>query len=75
MRKDVTENLDTVYQFICDYIKAHQMSPSLREIAEATYLGRSTVMRYLDRLELQGRLLRTPGKARSIQVVFSDDNR
>lgn len=72
MRKDVTENLETVYRFIGDYIDSHRRSPSIREIAEATYFGRSTVMRYLERLELKGRIHRTPGQARSIQLISID---
>ncbi|MEP7292251.1 MAG: hypothetical protein ABI835_10725 [Chloroflexota bacterium] len=60
--------IETVYQFISAYIGAHRYSPSLREISAECYIGRSTVLRYLDRLEAYGRIRRETGKARSITL-------
>jgi DNA-binding MarR family transcriptional regulator len=57
-----------VYQFICSYIDNHTgRSPTIREIAQGVYVGHSTVMRHLDRLEAQGYIEREPQQARSIR--------
>jgi DNA-binding MarR family transcriptional regulator len=66
MRNDTTES---VYAFIIEYMKAHNgLAPSQREIAASCYLVRSAVLRHLDRLEAWGRIIREPGKARSISL-------
>jgi DNA-binding MarR family transcriptional regulator len=64
--------IEQVYAFIATYIHQHSNSPSLREIADACYLGRSTTYRFLDKLEAQGRILREPGQARNIRLPKSD---
>jgi DNA-binding MarR family transcriptional regulator len=64
--------LEQVYAFIAAYIHQHSNSPSLREIADACYLGRSTTYRFLDKLEAQGRILREPGQARNIRLPQPD---
>lgn len=63
-----TDTTEVVYRFIVEYIEMHGISPSQREIAEGCYLVRSSVLRYLDRLEAWGRILRDPNKARSIRL-------
>lgn len=70
--KATNETLDTVYAFLETFIAEHGYSPSLREISAQCYIGRSTVIHYLDRLEAQGRLSREEGKARSIVLISSD---
>ena len=67
----VEQTLDTLYCFIHDFIQDNGYSPSLREISKGCYLGRSTVLRYLDRLEARGRIQRVDGKARSITLKES----
>lgn len=59
----------TLWIFIAEYIQAHGYPPSIREIAQHCHLGRTTVVRYLDRLEAQGHLRRSTGVARSITLL------
>lgn len=63
------QKLDLIYQFIQTYIVQNGFSPSLREISDGCYVGRSTVLRYLDRLAAQGLISRQDGKARSIHLT------
>lgn len=70
--KATNETLDTVFTFLAAFIAEHGYSPSLREISAHCYIGRSTVIHYLDRLEAQGRISREEGKARSIVLISSD---
>lgn len=68
------ENLaKSVLQFLETYIAEHHYSPSIREIGEQCQMGRATVTRYLDRLEVQGHITRDPGVARSIALVKSEE--
>ena len=67
--QQLDQTLQAMYDFIEGYIRDHRYPPSLREIAAACYLGRSTVLRYLAKLEAQGRITRMEGKARSIALV------
>ena len=65
-----TDTTNTVYTFIQTYTHDHHgQAPTIREIAAGTYLGRSTVMRHLDRLEAWGLIEREPYQARSIQLT------
>ena len=66
------ETLETVYVFLEAFITEHGYAPSLREISARCFIGRSTVIHYLDRLEAQGRLSREEGKARSIVLIPTD---
>lgn len=68
---ETEQNLECVYSFIADFVKSHGYSPTLREIADGCYLGRSTVVRYLDKLEAKGRIAREEGKPRSIALLES----
>ncbi|MEO8391767.1 MAG: winged helix-turn-helix transcriptional regulator [Chloroflexota bacterium] len=65
----IDQTSEALFGFIRTYIHENGYSPSLREIAEGCYLGRSTVLRYLDKLEAKGRIARTIGKARSIALL------
>ncbi len=58
-----------VYAFIQDYMQREGSAPTIREIAEACYLGRSTVQRHLDRLAAWGWIIQRPGRARGIVLV------
>lgn len=62
-------NTEQVYKFLHNYISRNEMSPSIREIANGCYINVGTVMRHLDKLEGQGRIMRDLGKARSIRLV------
>ncbi len=64
--------LEQVYDFVSSYIREHSNSPSLREIADACYIGRSTTYRFLDKLEAQGRIMRELGQARNIRLPKSE---
>lgn len=66
MSDATTEN---VYIFIQHYIEQNALSPTIREIADSCFLNVATVLRHLDRLEAQGRLIRTPYQARSIRLI------
>jgi SOS-response transcriptional repressor LexA len=65
------ETTEAVYNFIIHYIHTNNYPPTTREIACACYLGTSTVLRHLDKLEAWGRITRHPGRARSIAVLTS----
>jgi hypothetical protein len=61
-------------QHILDYVQrysaAHGFPPSYAEIAEACRLGSVGHVQYrINRLEREGRVTRTPGRARSLVVV------
>lgn len=64
---------EAVYAFIRDYVWQEGYAPSIREIAQGCRLGRTTVLYHLHRL-VQWRLIRrSPGKARTIILVDSDN--
>ncbi len=58
-----------VYDFIQAYIDEHGFAPTQREIALGCYMSKTNIIRYLDRLEMQGRIIRIPGQPRSIRLV------
>lgn len=64
---------DRIFDFIVSEVKAKGRPPTLREIADACYVSTGAVVRHLDRLEMQGRIERMPGKSRSIRVVTRSD--
>ncbi len=57
-----------VYEYIRDRIEQDSCPPTLREIARACYIGRSTLMRHLDRLEAYGAIYREAHIARGIRL-------
>jgi repressor LexA len=61
-----------VYDFVCDFTEDTGFSPSMKEIAEACYLSRSSVVRYLDLLEAWDYVWREPGRPRSIGIIDPD---
>jgi DNA-binding MarR family transcriptional regulator len=60
---------ELVYAFLKAYFRLHSYPPSQREIALGCHLGKSTVMRCLDRLEINGLITREVGQARSIVLL------
>ena len=62
-----------VYDVIRAYFKQYGFAPSLRDISEACYMSPSNVVRYLDKLEAQGRISRELRKPRSIAILGRDD--
>ncbi len=62
-----------VYRFICEYIKAHQLPPTLREVAEGCLIATGTLIRHLDRLESLQQISRIPHMARGIVVLNAAD--
>jgi SOS-response transcriptional repressor LexA len=72
MRNATTE---AVYDFIHDYVQRDGVAPSIREIADGCYLGRSTVQRHLDRLAIWGWVVLLPGRARGIVLVDRERER
>lgn len=58
-----------VYEYLKIYINCHQYAPTIREIAGDCYLGLSTVISHLDKLEAWGKIRRERGQARSIVLV------
>lgn len=71
MRKDTVTN--QVYEYIQVYFQEHGFAPSLRDISEGCYMSPSNVVRYLDKLEAQGRISRELRKPRSIALLNEDD--
>ena len=72
MTKKVGITHDTtrqVYKFIYDHIRSHNRPPTMREISAACFIGRSTTLRHLDRLEAGGWIVREPGLARGILLT------
>lgn len=70
---DKDEMTEAVYAFVRSYIDAHGYAPSLREISQATYMSPTNVVRYLDRLSAQGRIMRELNVPRSIVLLDGDE--
>ncbi len=62
------DDIQRVYEFVKTFIETQGRQPSQREIAEATYIGRSSVVRFLDILVARGLLERTENVARGISL-------
>ena len=61
-----------VERFLLDYIAQHDgVPPTIREIGEALEISLSSAHGLLERLEARGRIRRTPGRARTVEVVAS----
>jgi len=61
-----------VYKFIEGYTQQHGYPPTIREIGVACFLGPSSVLRYLDKLEATGWIQREPGRARGMTLLKSN---
>lgn len=67
---NLTDRQQQAYDYICDYVVAHQRTPKLREIAE--HLGirsRGTVHRYVQALAQAGLIEIEPDRARGIRLL------
>lgn len=70
MRYDLNDRQNTIYDYICDYLKEHGFPPTVREIAEMAGLtSSSSAHHYLKHLEEKGYIRRIVGSPRAIEVV------
>lgn len=67
------KQLQVVMEYIETYFEREGRSPSFDDIAEACYMTRSSVARYVDMLEGRGRIRRVPGVPRSMSLVKPKD--
>ena len=58
-----------IVKFIRDFTKTERMAPTQQEIADALGIYKNSVQYHLAVLDKEGRVVSTPGKARSIRVV------
>lgn len=63
------QTTQTVFDFIGDYIQERGYAPNVREVAEACYISRSYMIRYLIALEKTGLIRRDPRIARGISLT------
>lgn len=68
------QDLARILDFIRAYLAERNLPPTQREIADGTYLSRSTVVRYLDILAERGLIVREDGMARGIWLPRGDDD-
>lgn len=61
-----------VYAFICKHIDQFTRPPTIREIAQACYMSRANAVRYLDKLDAHGHIIREANKARGIRLPGRD---
>ncbi len=70
MSVKLTKKQSAVLDFISDFQRTHDYSPSYREIAAGLNLTSvSSVAEHVDHLVALGALKRSPGAARSLEVV------
>lgn len=68
-RANLNETLDSVYDFVIEYIKANGYAPAVRDISTGLDIrSTSTVHAHLKRLVEAGRIVYTPGKRRAIAL-------
>ena len=61
---------EKVYNYICEFISEHHVSPSVRDIASGVGLNStSSVALHLKRLEEDGRIAHLKGTSRSLIIV------
>ena len=66
----LTKKQTQVYNYIAEFIKLHGMSPSYRDICAGLGLSSvSAVAEHVDNLVRLGALRKSPGTARSLEVV------
>ena len=66
MQQDIRKS---VYDFIICFNETNGYPPSIREIAKGCFSSPMTISSTLGILEAQGKIARTPGKARSIRIM------
>lgn len=70
MAKATIEKLNSVMNFITEYINEHNYPPTVREICiSAKVTSSATAQYYLDKLEEMGKIKRSTARNRSIEVV------
>ena len=63
------KSIDRVYNYICNYIKDHNISPSVRDICAGVGLkSTSSVHSYLKQLDEMGKIEYRPGIRRAIII-------
>lgn len=67
------EVVEEVYEYIRDYMREHKFAPSMRNISAGCHMSLSSVIRYLDRLEIQGRIRRELNTPRSIVLTDEEE--
>ena len=65
---DIDPTTRDVYEFIRDYLEEEKRSPSVREIGDGCYVGHTTILTHLARLEGMGWIEREMNMARSIRL-------
>ena len=69
MQSNDKKTIERVYNYICNYINNHQISPSVRDICAGVGLkSTSSVHTYLKQLDSQGRIEYRPGLRRAIVI-------
>lgn len=70
----MSSTTEQVYDYIREQWETQQQVPTLREIAEACEVSKTTVIYHLDKLEGQGHISREPYKARSIRLTTTEES-
>ena len=74
MSEKLTKKQKQIVEFIVDFLKANNYSPTYREIMVALGLSSvSAVAEHIDNLVAKGVLRKTPGTARSLEVVATSN--
>ncbi|MBQ3430349.1 hypothetical protein IJG21_02925 [Candidatus Saccharibacteria bacterium] len=70
MTKKLTKKQTLILDFISEFTKSNDFSPSYREIMRGVGLSSvSAVAEHIDNLVEKGALKKTPGAARSLEVI------
>ena len=73
MPAKLTKKQALIMEFIRDYLSAHGVSPTYREIMTALGLSSvSAVAEHIDNLVAKGALRKLPSTARSLEIVTPD---
>ena len=68
------KSIERVYDYICDYIRVNQISPSVRDICAGVGLkSTASVHTYLKELDNEGRIEYRPGLRRAIIIKQYDE--
>lgn len=70
--RSYTPRQRAILQFIADYQKRHDVSPTLEEIGAEFGVHRVTIFQHVNALEKRGALRRTAQLARSIEILDPD---
>ncbi|HRX13784.1 MAG TPA: transcriptional repressor LexA [Eubacteriales bacterium] len=71
----IDNKLSEVYEYLKNYIDENSFPPTVREISTALGItSTSTVFYYLEKLQSQGKILRSDNKNRAITLVDNDNS-